>query len=68
MPPALVPINIEGDPTEHENTHVHEVYDEIAPHFSQTRYKPWPIIAEFLGSLTAGSVGLDSGTGNGKYL
>jgi hypothetical protein len=31
-------------------------------------YKPWPIIAHFLSTLPAGSVGLDSGTGNGKYL
>lgn len=30
--------------------------------------KPWPIIATFLFSLPAGWVGLDSGTGNGKYL
>ncbi|KAF8894673.1 hypothetical protein BD779DRAFT_1609344 [Infundibulicybe gibba] len=44
------------------------VYDEIAPHFSSTRYKPWPIIAQFLSSLPTGSVGIDSGTGNGKYL
>lgn len=30
--------------------------------------KPWPVIANFLSSLSTGSVGLDSGTGNGKYL
>lgn len=30
--------------------------------------KPWPIIAGFLASLPTGSLGLDSGTGNGKYL
>lgn len=30
--------------------------------------KPWPIIAKFLESFPAGSIGIDSGTGNGKYL
>ena len=30
--------------------------------------KPWPIIAQFLDSLPTGYIGLDSGTGNGKYL
>jgi len=66
--PPLVPVAIPEDPEEHERIHVHEVYDKIAPHFSSTRYKPWPIIARFLNSLPPGSVGLDSGTGNGKYL
>jgi len=27
-----------------EKKHVYEVYDKIAPHFSNTRYKPWPQI------------------------
>src|ERR1700720_3105541 len=31
-------------------------------------FKPWPIIAHFLSTLPTGSIGLDSGTGNGKYL
>ena len=53
---------------EYEDTHVHQVYEHIAPHFSQTRYKPWPLISEFLLSLSPGSVGLDIGCGNGKYL
>ncbi|KAI0831372.1 S-adenosyl-L-methionine-dependent methyltransferase [Trametes gibbosa] len=56
------------DPQNYEDLHVHAVYDEIAPHFSSTRYKPWPIIATFLASLPAGWVGVDLGTGNGKYL
>ncbi|CAL1704488.1 unnamed protein product [Somion occarium] len=58
----------DSQPQDYENEHVHAVYDEIAPHFSSTRYKPWPIIAQFLSSLPTGWVGLDSGTGNGKYL
>ncbi|KAI0331131.1 S-adenosyl-L-methionine-dependent methyltransferase [Cubamyces sp. BRFM 1775] len=56
------------DPQAYEDAHVHAVYDEIAPHFSSTRYKPWPIIAAFLSSLPPGAVGVDLGTGNGKYL
>lgn len=31
-------------PTDMEKKHVYEVYDKIAPHFSNTRYKPWPKI------------------------
>jgi alkylated DNA repair protein alkB homolog 8 len=30
--------------TEMEKKHVYEVYEKIAPHFSNTRYKPWPRI------------------------
>lgn len=52
----------------YETTHVHEVYEAIAPHFSSTRYKPWPIVTTFLQSQPAGSIGLDVGCGNGKYL
>lgn len=55
-------------PEAYENAHVHEVYDQIADHFSSTRYKPWPVVAAFLESIPTGSVGLDAGTGNGKYL
>jgi ubiquinone/menaquinone biosynthesis C-methylase UbiE len=44
------------------------VYDHIADHFSQTRYKPWPGVVSFLTSLPAGSHVLDVGCGNGKYL
>jgi tRNA (uracil-5-)-methyltransferase TRM9 len=51
-----------------EETHVHQVYNKIATHFSNTRYAPWPVVAEFLSSRPAGSVGLDIGCGNGKYL
>ncbi|KZT61574.1 S-adenosyl-L-methionine-dependent methyltransferase [Calocera cornea HHB12733] len=71
---ALIPHNtsqleaLRQDPALHESTYVHAVYDSIADHFSQTRYKPWPIIAAFLASLPPGSMGLDSGCGNGKYL
>jgi len=69
MPPAVTATSVDSDaPEAYESVHVHEVYDHIASHFSATRYKPWPIIAAFLNSLRDGWVGLDAGTGNGKYL
>lgn len=51
-----------------ERKYVHHVYDAIAPHFSATRFAKWPKVAEFLNSLRPGSVILDAGCGNGKYL
>ncbi|XP_017078692.1 alkylated DNA repair protein alkB homolog 8 [Drosophila eugracilis] len=51
-----------------EQQNVHEVYDKIADHFSETRHTPWPQVAEFLDSFDAQSVVLDIGCGNGKYL
>lgn len=45
---------------------VQSTYDQIAPHFAQTRPKPWPAVSEFL-SDHAGSIGLDIGTGNGRH-
>lgn len=51
-----------------EEEYVHQVYEEIASHFSQTRYKPWPVVEKFLLDQTPGSVGLDVGCGNGKYM
>jgi len=57
-----------AEPQTYEETHVHSVYEQIASHFSSTRYKPWPIVESFLQSLNAGAIGLDVGCGNGKYL
>lgn len=54
--------------TNMEKEHVYEVYEKIAPHFSKTRYKPWPKVDEFMNSLDSGSIVLDVGCGNGKYL
>ncbi|KAF4838416.1 tRNA (carboxymethyluridine(34)-5-O)-methyltransferase [Colletotrichum siamense] len=56
------------DAESYESRHVHTVYEAIAPHFSSTRYKPWPLVSSFLLSLAPGSVGLDAGCGNGKYI
>lgn len=56
------------DTRQYEEIYVHQVYEEIASHFSSTRYKPWPIVERFLKHLAPGSIGLDLGCGNGKYL
>ncbi|KAK4936642.1 tRNA methyltransferase, has a role in tRNA modification [Elasticomyces elasticus] len=53
---------------EYEEEHVHAVYEQIASHFSSTRYKPWPIVEHFLQCQRNGAIGLDIGCGNGKYL
>lgn len=55
-------------PEKYEEQHVHEVYEQIASHFSSTRYSPWPIVKSFLQGLEPGSIGIDVGCGNGKYL
>lgn len=66
---AVIPTTTsQGSPANYEDTHVHSVYNSIADHFSSTRYKPWPVVAAFLASMPPGSVGLDAGCGNGKYL
>jgi len=65
---TLIEIPPDTNSQAHEDEHVHAVYEQIASHFSSTRYKPWPVIEKFLSSIPPGHVGLDSGTGNGKYL
>jgi len=56
------------DPTLFESSHVHSVYNAIASDFSRTRHSRWPFVEQFLESLPSGSLTLDAGTGNGKYL
>lgn len=51
-----------------ELENVHAVYDKIGQHFSETRHSPWPQVVNFLSSFNCGSVLLDVGCGNGKYL
>ncbi len=43
-----------------------ETFDEIAPHFDITRYKPWPESKRFISTLQKGSIVLDLGCGNGR--
>lgn len=45
-----------------------KVYDEIANHFSETRHSPWPKVKDFIESFGNGSIVVDIGCGNGKYL
>jgi len=51
-----------------ESKHVHRVYDEIAAHFSATRYKAWPVVDGFVRGMPEGSLGVDIGCGNGKNM
>ncbi|XP_022122643.2 alkylated DNA repair protein alkB homolog 8 [Pieris rapae] len=51
-----------------EELHVHQVYEQIAGHFSTTRHKRWPRVDEFLQSVPSGAVLLDLGAGNGKNI
>ncbi|KAG5179296.1 S-adenosyl-L-methionine-dependent methyltransferase [Tribonema minus] len=52
-----------------EAEHVRAVYDTIATHWSSTRYKPWPRVAEYLHArCKSGHLIADLGCGNGKYL
>lgn len=53
-------------PLEFEN--VHNVYDKIAVHFDHTRFALWDGVKTWLKSIPAGSMILDVGCGNGKYL
>ncbi|KAI9894869.1 MAG: tRNA methyltransferase, has a role in tRNA modification [Vezdaea aestivalis] len=65
---TLTEKTIATDEQEYERKHVHEVYNQIASHFSSTRHKPWPIVVNFLRDRQPGAIGLDVGCGNGKYL
>ena len=51
-----------------ERLYVHQVYNEIADHFSLTRHSAWPGVVKFIESMNAYSTMLDVGCGNGKYL
>ncbi len=58
----------ESDACQLEQEHVHQVYNEIAHNFSDTRHKPWPRVAEFLRTFHSGALILDVGCGNGRYM
>uniref|UniRef100_A0A452S9D7 Methyltransferase type 11 domain-containing protein n=1 Tax=Ursus americanus TaxID=9643 RepID=A0A452S9D7_URSAM len=65
-PFSLDPSHVEASQLEQE--YVHQVYEEIAGHFSSTRHTPWPRVVDFLKALPSGSLVADVGCGNGKYL
>ncbi|XP_022670400.1 alkylated DNA repair protein alkB homolog 8-like isoform X1 [Varroa destructor] len=66
-PPAQLSL-ADREASKLEKMHVHEVYDDIAKHFSGTRYAQWPRVVEFLQSLPRGSLVADIGCGNGKNM
>lgn len=51
-----------------EAQHVHKVYSEIAQKFSDTRYKPWPRVLDFVLKTPHGGILIDVGCGNGKNM
>lgn len=51
-----------------ESNYVHDVYEKIAQHFSDTRYSPWKKVREFLDSQDKLSLIGDIGCGNGKNM
>mmetsp|Transcript_12537 Transcript_12537/g.18944 ORF Transcript_12537/g.18944 Transcript_12537/m.18944 type:complete len:275 (+) Transcript_12537:46-870(+) len=69
--PGGSPVVVEH-PSSMEASNVHQVYDSIASHFSATRYKPWPLVSNFLKQnkdvIGKGAWIADIGCGNGKYL
>ncbi|XP_030836712.1 alkylated DNA repair protein alkB homolog 8 isoform X2 [Strongylocentrotus purpuratus] len=67
-PPQVVYPKSDEEAAKLEAQQVHVVYNNIAQNFSGTRYKPWPKVVDFLNGLEPGSLVLDVGCGNGKYL
>ena len=51
-----------------EEINVKYVYDTIAKEFSETRYRPWSCVEEFLNDVKKGSKIGDIGCGNGKNM
>lgn len=66
-PDLILPKN-DHEASQFEKSHVHNVYNQIAEHFSHTRHSAWPGVANFINSMTPNSTMLDVGCGNGKYL
>jgi hypothetical protein len=44
-----------------EKAYVHDVYQQIASHFSDARYRAWPKVKQFLLELEPGSIVCDVG-------
>jgi len=51
-----------------EKRHVHQVYESIAKPFDESRFCHWNAVRSFLDNIPKGSLVLDNGCGNGKYL
>ena len=63
----ILPVSDE-EARQFEKSYVHNIYNDIADHFSTTRHKPWPGVVKFIESMAPHSSMLDIGCGNGKYL
>ena len=51
-----------------EKKYVQDVYDRIATDFSDTRYRTWTCVEDFLDSIPDNSTIADIGCGNGKAM
>uniref|UniRef100_A0A6C0B3E4 Methyltransferase type 11 domain-containing protein n=1 Tax=viral metagenome TaxID=1070528 RepID=A0A6C0B3E4_9ZZZZ len=51
-----------------ENEYVLDVYDNIADHFSDTRFCTWDFVDKFINKRTPEERGIEIGCGNGKNL
>tara|TARA_B110000208_G_scaffold132780_1_gene160813 strand:- start:567 stop:1211 length:645 start_codon:yes stop_codon:yes gene_type:complete len=54
--------------TEIEQEYVLNVYNDIAEHFSDTRYCKWNFVTKFLDAQQSTDKGIEIGCGNGKNL
>src|ERR1700761_1497923 len=55
--PEVTTTIVDDNPAVYEHRHVHAVYDQIAPHFSSTRYKVVKISSPFVATLNGNSLG-----------
>lgn len=51
-----------------ENTHVLQVYENIAEHFDDTRFSIWDMVKTFLVNKNSKQKGVEIGCGNGKNI
>ena len=51
-----------------EQQYVLDVYENIAEHFSDTRFCTWDLVINFLGKQSSLDKGIEIGCGNGKNL
>ena len=51
-----------------ERALVKQTYDHIAQNFSGSRYKMWPMVAEFVSKIPPAHLVADLGCGNGKNI
>jgi tRNA (uracil-5-)-methyltransferase TRM9 len=51
-----------------DTTYIIDVYSKIANNFSNTRYKTWQAVSEFIDSFQVNSINGDIGCGNGKNM